>query len=126
LLDAKNLTLDLNRKAPYVIGNSFKINLENDIGTDWRTNRRKNKRAVLTDVPTAAHSLSGLPISVGPTKCDCCLQNEPEGFSGWPTKIQQAPPSISLKRTQTKYANWPAEKGRKVIRVLLTLSCDTN
>jgi hypothetical protein len=73
LLNAKNLTLDLNRKAPDIIGNSFKINLENYIRTDWRTNGRKNKRTVLTDVSTATLSLTGLAISIRPPKCDGCL-----------------------------------------------------
>jgi hypothetical protein len=37
LLGPKNLTLNLNRKSADLIGNSFKIYLEYDARTHWRT-----------------------------------------------------------------------------------------
>jgi hypothetical protein len=37
LLGPKNLALDLNRKPANLIGNSFKIYLEYDTRTHWRT-----------------------------------------------------------------------------------------
>jgi hypothetical protein len=96
LLDSKDFTLHFHRKPSDLVGNSFEINFDYDTRTNWRAARRKNKRAVLADIAAAPFSLSRLSIPIGPPKCDRCLQQEPEGLSRWPSKIQHAPPPISL------------------------------
>jgi hypothetical protein len=92
LLDAKDLAIYLYRQGTDLIRNSFEINFEYNARTDWRTIGRKDKRAMLTDVTTAALSLLGLPVPIRPPECDCCLQQEPEGPSGWAYKTQTSPP----------------------------------
>jgi|HubBroStandDraft_5_1064220.scaffolds.fasta_scaffold220448_2 hypothetical protein len=95
LLDSKDLTLNFHGKPSYLIGNSFEINLDYDIGTNWRAACRKYKRTMLAHVAAAAFSLSRLAVAIGPPKCNCGLQQKPERLSRWPYKIQQAPPPIS-------------------------------
>jgi hypothetical protein len=95
LLDPKDFTLHLNREASDFIGDSFQINFECQTRANRRTTRRKNKRAVLTHVTAAAFSLPRLPVPIRPPECDCRLQQEPEGLSRWPYKIQLAPPPLS-------------------------------
>jgi hypothetical protein len=73
LLNPKDLTLNFNWKRPDLVGDSFKINCEYHARTNWRTNRRKNKRAVLADITTASFSVLGLPITICPQKCNRSL-----------------------------------------------------
>jgi len=96
LLDPKDFPRHFHRKPSYLVGNSFEINFDYDTRTNRRAACRKNKRAVLADVAAAPFSLSRLSIPIGPPECDRCLQQEPEGLSRWPSKIQHAPPPISL------------------------------
>ena len=72
-LDPKDLTLDINREDTDLTRSSFSINGEYHARTDWRTNWGKDKRSVLTDVPTAALSLSVLFIPIRPRKCNRSL-----------------------------------------------------
>jgi hypothetical protein len=96
LLNPEDLALDLNRKGPDLIGDSFKVNGQHHARTNWRTNRRKHKRTVLADVSTAALSVLELPITVRPQKCNGCLQQKPEGLSGRAFKTQPSPPRNEL------------------------------
>jgi hypothetical protein len=67
-LNPKDLSVDFNRKGSNLIWNSIQINFDHDIRTDWRTIGGKYKRAVLTEVTTAAFALSRLPVPVNPMK----------------------------------------------------------
>jgi hypothetical protein len=95
LLNSKDFAFHFHGKPSDLIGNSFKINFEYDARTNRRAACRKYKRAMLAHVAAAAFSLSRFAVPIGPPKCNCGLQQEPECLSRWPYKIQQAPPPIS-------------------------------
>jgi hypothetical protein len=92
LLSPKNPTFDLNRQSANLVGNSFKIYIEDNTCTHRWAARRKNKRAMLAHVAAAAFSVSSLAAPIRPPEGNCCLQQEPERLSCWPHKSQHGTP----------------------------------
>jgi hypothetical protein len=92
LFDPKNLALDFERTETFRIWDSFYSHLEFDIRADWRTNRRKDKRTMLTDVTAAAISPLWLSIRIRPPKRNRRSQREPDSPSGLAFRIQESSP----------------------------------
>jgi hypothetical protein len=104
LFDPKNLALNLERTETLRIWDSFYSHCEFHIGADWRTNRRKDKSAMLTDVTAAAFSPSWLPIPIRPPKRNRRSQREPDSLSGLAFRIQESSP-LNVSKAHIKCAS---------------------
>jgi hypothetical protein len=101
LFDPKNLALNLERTETLRIWDSFYSHFEFHIGADWRTNRRKDKSAMLADVTAAAFSPLRLPIPIRPPKRNRRPQGEADSSSGLALRIQESSP-LNISKAHTK------------------------
>jgi hypothetical protein len=92
LFDPKNLTFNFERIETLRIWNSFYSHCKFHNRADWRTNRRKDESAMVTDVTAAAFSPVWLPIPIRPPKRNRRPQGEADSSSGLALRIQESSP----------------------------------
>lgn len=97
-LNPNDLALILDWNGLFCVRQSFQIHSEPHSCANGRTNRRKHKGALLTNVADAALALLGLPIFIPPREEHFRLQVEPNAFSARLPKLHLVPRIRSTNR----------------------------